>query len=244
MKTLTFASRNTKEILRDKVNLFFGIVFPVLLLGLLTLIQSNLPVEQFPLRTLAPGIAVFGLSFISMFSGFLIAKDRTSSFMMRLMSSPMKSYNFIGGYVLPLIPMSFIQTTICYIAALCLGLPFSIRIIACIVASVPISLIFISIGLICGTLFTDKQVGSLCGAVLTNLVAWLSSTWFDVSLVGGWFENLANALPFLHAVNLGRNIYAGNWNMLGNDFVVILMYALILSVISIYVFTRKMKHMC
>lgn len=88
MKTLSFSVRNTKEILRDKLNLAFGLGFPVVVL-LLSLIQSNIPVELFAIDKLAPGIAVFGLSFISLFSGMLIAKDRTSAFMLRLFASPM-----------------------------------------------------------------------------------------------------------------------------------------------------------
>jgi len=88
VKLLAFASRNSKEILRDKLNLAFGIGFPVVLLLLLTAIQSNIPVPLFVIDHLAPGIAVFGLSFVSLFSGMLIAKDRTSSFMLRLFTSP------------------------------------------------------------------------------------------------------------------------------------------------------------
>lgn len=241
MKTLAFASRNTKEILRDRVNLTFGIVFPIILLLLLTVIQSNIPVEQFPIKKLAPGISVFGLSFISLFSGFLIAKDRSSSFMMRLMSSPMKSNNFILGYILPLVPMAIMQSTICFIAAICLGLPLSPNIILVIIANVPTAFIFISIGLICGTFFTDKQVGALCGALLTNLCGWFSGTWFDVSLVGGIFEKIANCLPFIHAVNLGESIILGQYNQITNDLLWVLGYSILLTILSITLFKKKMK---
>ncbi|MEG0592277.1 MAG: ABC transporter permease [Coprobacillus sp.] len=243
MKTLAFASRNTKEILRDKVNLIFGIAFPIVLLVLLTVIQSNIPVEQFPIDRLTPGISIFGLSFISLFSGFLIAKDRTSSFMMRLMSSPMKSNNFILGYVLPLIPMAFIQSAICFIAALFLGLAWTPNIILVIIANIPTAFIFISIGLICGTFFTDKQVGSLCGALLTNLCAWFSGTWFDVSLVGGIFETVSNCLPFIHAVNLGRSILIADFNQIMPDLLWVIGYAIVLIILAIYFFTKKMKQM-
>lgn len=243
MKTLAFASRNTKEIVRDRINLVFGIGFPIVLLFLLTLIQSNIPVQQFPIHQLAPGISIFGLSFISLFSGFLIAKDRTSSFMMRLMSSPMKSSNFILGYVLPLIPMAIVQSAICFATAVLLGLPWTPNIILAILINIPTAFIFISIGLICGTFFTDKQVGGLCGALLTNLCAWLSGTWFDVSLVGGTFETIANALPFIHAVNLGKTIVAGNWNNVMPDLLWVLGYAIILTSLSIYFFTKRMKTM-
>ena len=92
---LAFASRNTKEILRDPVNLAFGIGFPLVLMLLLSAIQANIPVSLFEIDKLAPGLAVFGLSFISLFSGTLIAKDRSTSFLARLFSSPLTAIEFI-----------------------------------------------------------------------------------------------------------------------------------------------------
>lgn len=117
MKTLAFASRNAKEILRDPLNLAFGIGFPLAILFLLSIIQSNVPVSLFEIENLVPGIAVFGFSFISTFSGMLIAKDRSTSFLMRLFSSPLTGANFILGYTLPLLPFAIVQSAICFIAA-------------------------------------------------------------------------------------------------------------------------------
>lgn len=132
MKMLSFASRNSKEILRDRLNLAFGIGFPIVLLLLLSLIQSNIPVELFAIEKLSPGVAVFGLSFISLFSGMVIARDRTSSFMLRLFASPMTAADFILGYTLPLLPMAAAQMAVCYAAALLLGLGFSFNILVAI----------------------------------------------------------------------------------------------------------------
>lgn len=97
MRSLVFASRNRKELLRDPLNLAFGIGFPVVLLLLLSAIQANIPVSLFEISSLSPGVAVFGLSFMSLFSGTLIAKDRTTSFLMRLFASPLTASDFILG---------------------------------------------------------------------------------------------------------------------------------------------------
>ena len=53
MKMLTFANRNTKEILRDPLNLIFGLGFPIILILLLSAIQANIPVELFKIEHLA-----------------------------------------------------------------------------------------------------------------------------------------------------------------------------------------------
>ena len=244
MKTLIFAKRNMKEISRDLLSLFFGVAFPILLLLLLTLIQSNIPGDAgpFAIEKLAPGIAIFSLSFVSLFSGFLISKDRYSSFMLRLKSSPMKASDFIFGYILPLIPMAIIQTTVCFLCALCLGLKADISIIYAILASLPAALLFIGMGILCGSLFNEKQVGGACGALLTNISAWLSGIWFDVALVGGWFETIANALPFVHAVNVGRFIIAHDYTQVFPELLWVIGYTIVIIGVSIYIFMKKVNH--
>ena len=112
-----FSGRNTKEMLRDPLNLAFGLGFPVVLLLLLTAIQRNIPVDLLQLEQLTPGVALFGLSFISLFSATLISKDRTTSFLMRLFASPMRSTDYILGYTLPLLPMALVQVLLCYLVA-------------------------------------------------------------------------------------------------------------------------------
>lgn len=241
MKTLAFAKRNSKEMLRDKINLMFGIGFPVVLLLLLTLIQSNIPVQVFEIGQLTPGIAVFGLAFISLFSATLISKDRSSSFMLRLFTSPLKASDFIFGYTIPLIPMALAQTAVCYIVAFCLGLKITLSVLVAILTSIPAAILFIAIGLLCGSLLNDKQVGGICGALLTNLTAWLSGTWFDVSLVGGVFKTIADALPFIHAVNAGRAALSGNYSQIFPDLWWVIGYAAVMTAIAIFVFTRKMN---
>lgn len=243
MKTIIFAKRNTKEISRDLLSLFFGILFPIVLILLLTLIQSSIPDEAnpFTIEKLAPGMSVFGLSFISLFTGLLISKDRNSSFMLRLMSSPMKASNFIFGYILPLIPMSLLQTISCYICALFLGLKADLSILYAIIATLPAALLFIGIGILCGSLFNEKQVGGVCGALLTNLSAWLSGIWFDVSIVGGWFESIANVLPFVHAVNAGKMIIAHNYTNVLPELLWVIGYAFVIICLSVYIFMRKTR---
>lgn len=244
MKFWVFAKRNIKEIMRDWLSLIFGILFPIVLILLLTLIQTSIPTDEnpFTINKLAPGMVIFGLSFISLFSGLLISKDRNSSFMTRLMSSPMKSSDFIFGYTLPLIPMALMQTSVCFICALFLGLEVNISILYAIFTSIPSAILFIGIGILCGSLFNEKQVGGVCGALLTNLSAWLSGIWFDVSLVGGWFESIANALPFIHAVNAGKMIIAHNYTNVLPELLWVICYAIVVISISIYVFLKKTQY--
>lgn len=241
MRMRVFASRNIKEMLRDPINLSFGIGFPLVLILLLSAIQANVPVSLFEIDQLTPGIAVFGLSFISLFSGMLIAKDRSESLMMRLLTSPMRASDFILGYTLPLIPIAVAQNIISFAVALVLGLKISLNLLLTIVVLLPAAVLFIGIGLLCGTVFNDKQVGGICGAVLTNVSAWLSGTWFDLNLVGGAFQSIAYALPFVHAVEAARAAVNGNYGDIFPHLWWVIGYAVGIVVIAVLVFKKKMN---
>lgn len=242
MKMRIFASRNTKEILRDPLNLSFGIGFPVVLILLLSAIQGNIPVSLFEIDKLTPGIAVFGLSFVSLFSGMLIAKDRTESFMMRLLTSPMRASDFILGYTLPLIPLAIAQSAICFIVAFALGLKVSANLLVALLVLLPAAVLFIGIGLLCGTIFNDKQVGGICGAILTNVSAWLSGTWFDLNLVGGAFKTIAYLLPFAHAVDAAKAAVAGDYANIFPHLWWVIGYAAVITLIAVFVFKLKMNN--
>ena len=241
MRMLTFANRNTKEILRDPLTLFFGLGFPLVLILLLSAIQANIPVKLFEIQHLTPGITVFGLAFMTLFSATIIAKDRGSSLLQRLYTTPLTPLDFILGYTLPVIPISVSQCVICYIAAIVLGLDITINILYAVLCIIPVSILYIALGLLCGSMLTDKQVGGICGALLTNLSAWLSGVWFDLDLVGGTFKNISYALPFVHAVDMERAILAGDFLGIFPHLWWVLGYAAVLLVLAVLMFLRQMK---
>ncbi len=241
MRTITFANRNTKEIIRDPLTLVFGLGFPLILILLLSAIQANVPVSLFEIQHLTPGITVFGLSFMTLFSATLIAKDRGSSLLQRLYTTPLTPLDFILGYTLPIIPFAVAQSIICYIVAIVLGLDITLNILFAVFFIIPISVLFIAFGLLFGSILTDKQVGGICGALLTNLSAWLSGTWFDLELVGGTFKNIAYALPFVHAVEMERAVLAGNFSDIFPHLWWVLGYAITALAIAVLLFLRQMK---
>ena len=241
MKALTLASRNTKEILRDPLTLLFGLGFPLVLIFMLSTIQANIPVSLFEIENLSPGIAVFGLSFMTLFSATLISKDRSSSLLQRLYTAPLRPADFILGYTLPLIPICIAQSIICYIAAIVLGLDITVNILYAVLLIVPISLLYIALGLLFGSILNDKQVGGICGALLTNLSAWLSGVWFDLELVGGVFKSIAYCLPFVHAVELERAAISGNFTGALPHLLWVLGYAVCTLVAAVLLFLRQMK---
>ena len=241
MRVMTFTKRCTKEILRDPINLGFGLGFPLVLLLLLSALQANIPVSLFEIDTLSPGITVFGLSFMTLFSATLVAKDRESALLQRLYSTPLTGFDFIIGYMLPLLPIALGQTVICYLFAIPLGLTLSVNIIYAVIGMIPMAIFNIALGLLCGSIFGVKQVGGICGALLTNLSAWLSGVWFDLKLVGGGFERIANALPFVHAVEMEKALFSGDFGLAATHILPIVLYSVAITVIAVFCFLRQMK---
>lgn len=241
MRLLAFSRRTAKEILRDPLNLGFGLGFPIVLLLLMTAIQANIPVPLFTLSSLTPGITVFGLSFMTLFSATLIAKDRESALLQRLYTTPLTAGDFILGYALPILPIAVAQSVICYAAAVVLGLPITASIGYAVAGIIPIALFFIALGLLCGSVFSGKQVGGLCGALLTNLTAFLSGAWFDLELVGGAFQKIAYALPFVHAVELERALLNGGSAAVSTHLAYVLGYTAVCVLGGVLLFLRQMK---
>lgn len=241
MKLLTFSRRCAKEILRDPINLGFGLGFPLILLLLLSSLQKNIPVPLFEIDTLAPGLSVFGLSFMALFSATLVAKDRETSLLQRLYTTPLTGLDFILGYMLPLLPIALGQTVICYLFAIPLGLTVRAEIVYAVMGNIPMAVFNIALGLLCGSLLGVKQVGGICGALLTNLSAWLSGVWFDLKLVGGVFEKTANALPFLHAAETGKALVAGNISLAMEHLIPVFLYVIIVTAAAVLSFHWQMK---
>ena len=241
MRMMTFAKRCTKEILRDPINIGFGLGFPLVLLLLLSAMQANIPVSIFEIDTLTPGMTIFGMSFITLFSATLISKDRESAFLQRLYTTPLRGMDFIMGYMLPLLPFVIGQVIICYLAAIPLGLTVSVNIIYAIIGIIPMAIFNIALGLLCGSLFGVKQVGGICGALLTNLSAWLSGVWFDLKLVGGVFEKIARLLPFYHAAEMEKALFKGNFVLAATHIWPIVIYSVLVTIVAVLVFLRQMK---
>ncbi len=240
MRMWVFSKRNMKEILLDPLTLIFGAGFPVLMLLILHSIGTAAQVEQFRMSVFAPAMAVFGLSFIMLFSALLVAKDRVSSFLLRLFASPMRASDYLIGYALPLLPVALMQGVICFGTALLLGLELSFNILFALVMLIPVSLLFIGIGLLLGTLLSDKQVGGIA-SVVVNIATLFGGAWFDLGLLSNTLKNICYALPFAHAIDLIRACISGNMDNFVVDLLFVLGYALAFITLATIIFHRRMK---
>ena len=233
-----FAGRCRKEVLRDPLNLFFCLAFPLVLLVMFGLF--DIPAAIYRVENFAPGIVIFAYSFVSMSGGLLMAADRESAFFARLSASPMRARDFIAGYTAPLLPLCLLQSLLFYAAAMLLGLEAGIHILWAVLLSIPVALFYIAFGLFLGAALGQKQIGALFSLFVT-VSTWLSGMWFDLELIGSWMALLGKCLPFWYAVDTGRSALNGNYVNLPLDILVLLLYAAALFGLAVWLFGRRRK---
>ena len=212
-KTLAFSKRNLLEMARDPLSWIFCVAFPLVMLIIMTIVNEAIPKESgmtiFRIDNLAGGIAVFGQMFVMLFTAIGLAKDRESSFLVRLYSSPMKSIDFLAGYLLPMIVTAVIQLAVSFIAAFVIALitGYEINVLGllfCLIMVIPSALMFSSIGLLFGTLFNEKAAPGIC-SIMISVGSMLGGIWFDIEGVGGIMQKIAKCLPFYYATKLARS---------------------------------------
>lgn len=238
MRTLNFAKRNFKEILRDPLSIIFSVLLPLFLLFIFQ--QINIPSENYDLENFTPGIVVFGFSFITLFTAMLVSKDRTSSLLVRLGISPMKPMEYIGGYILSIVPLVLIQNILFFALAVVLGLKFNVDIILAILASIIVSVLFMALGIIIGSVCTEKASSGVSSMVV-QLVCFTSGMYFPRELLGKGFAKLCEYLPFESCVTIIKGITNNEPSIItARNIIVFSVYAVIVFIIAAVVFKRKM----
>src|SRR5690625_5010044 len=242
MAVTAFATRNRKEILRDPLSIVFGIGFPLVILILLSFLQKSLPgmSDIFAIENFVPGIAVSGLTFISLFSGMLISGAPSCSYLMHLFTSLLSGIDYIIGYSYPLLPMAILQSAICFLTGVILGMPVSVNILFSIVALIPVAVLFISIGLMMGSVLSPTQMNG-AGAILTNSVLFLGGIMIPLNTIGGTFQTICNLLPFVHAVDLVQSVLSDNYSEIFQHLWWVLGYTAVIFILAVIFFKKKMK---
>lgn len=249
-RVFAFSKKNFLEIVRDPLSYLFCIGFPLVMLILMTIIDRSIPEEAgmtlFRIHNLAGGIAVFGLTFVMLFTCLSVAKDRSEAFLIRLYATPMRAGDFILGYLFPTALLGILQVAITLFASWIVSLFTESRLnpaglLLAIPSLLPTLIMMISFGLLFGTLFSQKAAPGFC-SVIISLGSFLGGIWFDAESTGGFLLTLCKVFPFYHSVKLARMACALDFSA---DFPVHLGitsgYTTVVLVISIICFKVKMR---
>lgn len=250
MKSLVFASRNFKELVRDPLSWVFCLGFPIIMLIVMTLVNESIPKEAnmtiFEINSLAPAIGIFGLTFIMLFACLLISGDRKEAFLLRIFTSPMRSVDYITGYFLPIFILALGQYAINIIASVILGLIYGetmsvINILFSLIPIIPSAVLNISFGIIFGTIL-NKNAAPGIASIIISLSGILGGIWMDIETIGGVLADIANALPFYHSVKSARLAFSGDFSGSLTETGIVLIWAAAVTIIAIVVFRKKMRY--
>jgi ABC-2 type transport system permease protein len=240
MKYRYFAQRNLKEILRDPLSLIFGGLLPVIFILLFSTISKNAPIEVFKPVNIVPGVTIFGFTFITLFLGLLLAKDKSTSFLTRLFVSPLKPKDFIAGYAVPLLPFALIIGVVCLIVGVLVGVPLSMKIFYTLLSFLPFILFSVFVGIFLGVVFNEAQILAI-GNIYIIASSLLGGAWMDLNILGDTIKSITEFLPFSHAIEFSRIILSGRQEYIWIHLIAVSGYAVVFFFLSVFFFTRKMK---
>ena len=247
MRAAVFARRVAKEVLRDVLSYIFCLGFPILMLLLFTVINASLPPAAkqalFQLPSITPGIGLFGLTFIMLFTSMQLSRDRETSLLLRLYTSPMTAPDFLLGYALPLFVLALAQMIICFAAGALLGLITgeTLSFAGClrsILALVPATLLFLALGLLLGSVMNDKAAPGVT-SILITAASLLGGVWIPLEQMEG-LRRVCAVLPFYPAVTSARAAMAGS-GFSAADELIVLAWTLLFAVLAVLAFRKNMK---
>jgi ABC-2 type transport system permease protein len=238
MKALNFANRNLKEIIRDPLSIIFAILLPLFLLFIFQ--QFEIPNEAYNIESFTPGIIVFGFSFITLFTATLVAKDRSTSLITRLCASPMKIKDYIFGYTLSVLPIVLLQNVLFFVMAIALGLEFNSGIPFAIIIALPISVLFILLGIFIGCITTEKSASGV-SSIVVQLVAFTSGMYFPSDMIGKGFDLVCKVLPFSNCMSVIKGVLNKSYDSLFTPCIVTIVYIVVIAMLTTVLFGKKLK---
>lgn len=255
-KALLFAKRNLTEMIRDPLLYIFCGGFPIAMMAMFQIILKYTanPPAVFEVTSLVPGLMMFSYSLLMLMSALLISKDKTSAFLKRLFTSPMKGYSFIIGYFIPFIIVGLFQSILCVILGYifgvisCIGFVSFGRSMLLILEMTPIMIFNIMLGIAFGSLMNDKSAPAITSIFISSSGV-LGGAWMPIDSMGG-FEQFCGYLPFYPSVYLGRVITNANrtlggtyqFGTIGIHYIGIISIYLLTSVfLALILFNRTMK---
>lgn len=236
MRFTELAIRIAKEIWRDPLWVGLALGLPV---GMLLILQA-IPDEWFNPTNLVPGTAVYGFSVLTFSSGMILAKDRETALLSRLLTAPLRPIDFILAYSLPFVLVAVVQIIVLFAIGGLLGLEQTGNITYVALVLLLISVCLIGLGMVLGSLFNSTQVGVMFAPL--SIIAAFSGAWFDLEAMGGVIESTMNYLPFAHALDATRDvmIHGAGLSEIATDLYWVVGYTVVIVPLGVFLFKRKM----
>jgi ABC-2 type transport system permease protein len=256
-----FTARNLKEMAREPLLYIFCIAFPLVMLILFAVIGKYAGESaMFTPKTMLPGIVMFSFTFIMLATTLHVSRDRTSAFLIRLFTSPLKPFHYVAGYVIPFFLAGILQMIVCILAEYLISVitgegffSFGATLLL-MVEMLPFLLTCLFFGIGIGSVFSDKSSPAIT-SIIISASGVLGGAWMPLDTMGG-FATFCLFLPFYPTVYLGRIITGATHTVLDvlsqptyytfdtagiGSLVCIFIYLLLSVAFALFAFTKQMK---
>jgi ABC-2 type transport system permease protein len=239
MRFISLAVRNFKEMIRDPLSIGFEMGIPALFLVMFRALGVKTGGDIFTASMLVPAVAIFGFGFLTMFSALILSRDRGSALLSRLLTTPLKSSDFILAYFFPFLMIAIIQIAVCFGTGALLGLQVLGNAGLVILLLIIMATCSICLGMFLGSVFNESQASGIGSAIIV-LISLFGGLWMDLKAIGGVFQAVGDALPFAHAVDAARAVMRGvRFGDIIIDFFWIIGYTLLFFILGILCFRFK-----
>jgi ABC-2 type transport system permease protein len=235
MRFMALANINFKEMYRNPLHIGLTIGLPI---GLLLVFQA-IPDWLTP-TFLVPGIVLLGFAFLTDSAGMILARDREKAFLSRLLTAPLRATDFILAYSLPYVLVAIIQIVVVFAIGGLLGLEISGNLGLVFLVLFVMSIGYIGLGMILGSLFTYTQASIVW--IVVMLLTVFGGAWMDLEEIGGAIQSTMNVLPFSHALDASRDVMinGAGFSDIAIDLLWVFGYTLVFVTLGILLFRRRM----
>jgi ABC-2 type transport system permease protein len=238
MRSTALAKRNFIELWRDPLSLSLTIALPIGMLLVLILLED---VDDFFTATsLMPGVVLFGFVMLMFSAALALSRDRESALFSRLLTTPLRSNDFVTGYSLPYLPVAIIQGAVLFGVGLFLGLEIKGNVGLVLLILLIMAVFYIAAGMILGAMFSTKAVTFPYMAIL--LLTIFGGAWMDLETIGGVFQTAGDVLPFAHALDAARDVMIddADFGAIVADLYWVIGYTLVAVALAVFFFRRRM----
>ena len=168
--------------------------------------EKQVEIKDEYINYLIPGMAVFGLMILITSVGGIMVRDRARGFLSRLMTTPARPSDFIFGYTLPFIPVIIISIAIYLGVGILMGLSIIGNFGLAFLILFIMGICCMGIGMILGTLAKSEEQASGAPWMFIVPLAMISGAWWPVEQMPSVIKSIAEALPFIHAMDACRDV--------------------------------------
>ena len=170
------------------------------------LTQKETGIKDEYINYLIPGMSVYGLMILIPSVGAIMVRDRTKGFLSRLMTTPARPSDFIFGYTLPFMPVILISVAIYLGVGILMGLSIIGNFGLAYLVLFILGTCCMGIGMILGTLAKTEDQATGVPWIFIVPLAMISGAWFPVEQMPSVVKGVAEALPFMHAIDASRDV--------------------------------------